>query len=184
MKIAVIGAGRIGETLGKAWAEAGHNVMYGLRDPRQDGAEVATGTLEDAAHHGEVVVFAIPGTVMLETAKSLALDGKIIIDCTNGGPPPDEIAQATPSAQVYKAFNTLGFENFSEPQFGDERADLVYIGAESKRSVVEQLIADVGLNPVYVGGLDQIETLNAAMHFWFALSKRFGRHTAFKVLIS
>ena len=33
MKIAVIGAGNVGGTLGKRWARAGHEVAFGARNP-------------------------------------------------------------------------------------------------------------------------------------------------------
>ncbi len=182
MKIGVIGTGRIGGTLGEAWTRAGHDVMYGSRKPEADSGAANVVTVADAAQHGEVALFAIPGSALLDTAKSLSLDGKLIIDATNGGGTPDELARTVPGATIYKAFNTLGFENFREPQFGDERADLLYIGPEEQRTAIEQLIHDVGLNPVYVGGLGEIGILDTATRFWFALSKRFGRHTAFKVL--
>jgi predicted dinucleotide-binding enzyme len=32
MKIAVIGAGTIGGTIGERWVKSGHQVTYGLRD--------------------------------------------------------------------------------------------------------------------------------------------------------
>ena len=32
MRIAVIGAGNVGTTLGSGWAVAGHQVAYGVRD--------------------------------------------------------------------------------------------------------------------------------------------------------
>ena len=32
MKIAVLGAGNIGGTLGKKWLAAGHEVVFGVRD--------------------------------------------------------------------------------------------------------------------------------------------------------
>lgn len=182
MKIGVIGTGRIGSALGEAWTQAGHDVMYGSRNPKSNPDLANVSTVVDAAQHGEVLLFAIPGAALLDTAKSLSLDGKLIIDATNGGGTPDELAQAVPGATVYKAFNTLGFENFREPQFGDEHADLLYIGPQVQRTPIEQLIRDVGLNPIYVGGLGEIGILDAATRFWFALSKRFGRHAAYKIL--
>jgi 8-hydroxy-5-deazaflavin:NADPH oxidoreductase len=182
MRIGVIGTGRIGSALGEAWTRAGHNVMYGSRNPDGNPDLANVSTVVDATQHGEVLLFAIPGAALQGTVKSLSLDGKTIIDATNGGGTPDELARTIPGATVYKAFNTLGFENFREPQFGDEHADLLYIGPETQRTPIEQLIRDVGLNPVYVGGLEEIGTLDAATRFWFALSKRFGRHTAYKVL--
>jgi predicted dinucleotide-binding enzyme len=33
MKIAVIGYGNVGSTLGLAWTKAGHEVIFGARDP-------------------------------------------------------------------------------------------------------------------------------------------------------
>jgi len=40
MKIAVIGAGNIGRTLGSKWAAAGHEVVYGVRSPGAPGTAV------------------------------------------------------------------------------------------------------------------------------------------------
>ncbi len=189
MKIGIIGAGRIGGTLGKVWAAAGHDVLFGMRDPRRAAEEGITGkvgSFAEAAEHGEAVLFAVPGSVLLETARPLTLAGKIVIDATNGGntdqPVVRALAAAFPTAYVYKAFNTLGFENFQNPTFGTERADLLFIGAPTQQEVVAGLITDVGLNPIYVGDLDQSGALDAALSLWFALSRRFGRHLAFRVL--
>lgn len=190
MKIGVIGAGRIGSSLGQAWSAAGHDVAYGVRDTSKAEAKELAGkvtSVAEAAAHGEVILFAVPGGSVVETVKSLNLSGKIILDATNGGgtgnqPVVQAIAEAAPQSSVYKAFNTLGFENFQNPAFGDLRADLLFIGPESQRAAVEALISDVGLNPVYVGGLDQTAALDAALSLWFTLSRRFGRHLAFKVL--
>jgi predicted dinucleotide-binding enzyme len=35
MRIAIIGAGNVGGTLGKAWAKKGHEVFYGVREPQE-----------------------------------------------------------------------------------------------------------------------------------------------------
>ena len=58
MKIAIIGAGNVGGSLGKAWAKAGHYIIFGVRNPGQGKtqpplAEIGVGatavTLPDAA---------------------------------------------------------------------------------------------------------------------------------------
>jgi len=37
MKLAIIGAGSVGGTLGTAWAQkAGHEIFFGVRDPKSD----------------------------------------------------------------------------------------------------------------------------------------------------
>lgn len=189
MKIGVIGTGRIGGTLGNSWASAGHEVMFGARDPQNTkvNAPATVGTFAEAAAFGEVVVIAIPGDAVLETAQSLDLSGKIVIDCTNGGGTPDKpevqrLAESQPSAHIFKAFNTLGFENFRQPNFDGRRADMLFIGDEGKRKIAAQLIEDAGLRPIYVGDLGNMDILDLKMRLWFRLSQRFGRHTAFSIL--
>ena len=51
-------------------------------------------------------------------------------------------------------------------------------------SQVEQLIADIGLRPVWVGGPEYTPTVDAIASLWFALALKQGRgrHLAFKLL--
>lgn len=199
MKIAVLGAKIIGGTLARKWARAGHEVMVGVRNvnnpetqalARELGA--AVGTVAEAVAFGEAVVFAIPGNAMAETiaAHGPALAGKIIIDAANrmGGGPMNSaalFAAHAPAAQVYRAFNSLGWENFENPQFGDIQADLFYCGpGGATQAAVEGLIGDVGLRPVRLGDLGQVGLVDTIGGLWFALAfgQGMGRHLAFKVL--
>jgi predicted dinucleotide-binding enzyme len=188
MKIGIIGTSRIGGTLGQIWDAAGHNVMFGARDiSRTYDVAGKIGTLAEAVAHGEVVLLAIPGRALLEAAKPLPLAGKIVLDATNGGDTPQQpavqaLAALHPQAFVYKVFNTLGFENFQNPLFGAERGDMLFVGPEIHQAHVSHLIRDVGLNPLYVGDLDQIAILDAALALWFGLARRLGRHLALRVL--
>lgn len=199
MKVAVLGAKIIGSTLARKWARAGHDVMFGVRNV--DNPEVqalaqelgaTVGTPAEAIAFGEAIVFAIPGNAMEETiaAHGPALAGKIAIDAANrmgGGPMNSAAAFAAhaPGLQVYRAFNSLGWENFEHPQFGDIQADLFYCGPGSgAQAAVEQLIRDVGLRPVRVGDLGQIGLVDTIGSLWFALAfgQGMGRQLAFKVL--
>jgi hypothetical protein len=199
MRIAVLGAKVVGGTLARKWAQAGHAVMFGVRNTenpevqalaRELGATV--GPPAAAIAFGEAVVFAIPGGAMEETIATHgpALAGKIVVDTTNrmGGETMNSVAAFTahaPAAQVYRAFNSLGWENFENPQFGDIQADLFYCGPSGVGQVaVEQLIRDVGLHPVCLGDLGQVGLVDTIGSLWFALAygQRMGRHLAFKVL--
>lgn len=67
MHIGVIGAGRIGGTVGGLWVHAGHRVMFGSRTPERLtelvaslGAGASHGTLAEAAAFGEVLLIAVP----------------------------------------------------------------------------------------------------------------------------
>jgi predicted dinucleotide-binding enzyme len=94
----------------------------------------------------------------------------------------EAIRSAAPRAQVFRAFNTLPWETFAEPRFGETGADLFYCGPADKRDVIEGLIRDVGLEPVYVGDLNWISVVDPLAGLFFALSQRLGRGLAFKLL--
>ncbi len=200
MKIAVLGAKIIGGTLARKWAQSGrHQIMFGVRsvdnpETQSLARELAApvGTVTEAVAFGEVVLFAIPGNAMEETIAALGptLNGKIVIDAANrmGGGAMNsaaEFAAHAPGVQVYRAFNSLGWENLEDPMFGDIQADLLYCGpAGAGRDAVEQLIRDVGLRPVCVGDSRQVGLVDAVGSLWFALAfgQGMGRHLAFKVL--
>ena len=193
MKIGIIGAGNIGRTLGKKWMNAGHDVLYGVRDPsKRIEADGNYATTEEAIQFGEVLLFAIPGGSIAEVATKYAtyLNHKIIIDATNKMSEPIvnnlfHFEQHAPDAQLYRAFNSLGWENFEEPEINGEQADLLYCGIEEdSRSIIEGLIEDIGLNPVYVGGLDRAPLVDSLGLLWGALAygQGMGRRLAFRVL--
>src|SRR5262245_57892782 len=87
MKIAVIGAGSVGITLGKAWQRRGHNVTYGVRTPDDPkyaslGADVVTNG--QAASGADVVALCTPWQGTREALRSCGdLSGKVLVDCTN-----------------------------------------------------------------------------------------------------
>jgi len=151
------------------------------------------GSLADALNSDpDVVDMAIPGTAMDATIAQYAglLDGRTIIDSANrmAGDPLNSFAtfqQHTPRARIYRAFNTLGWENFADPKFDGVQADLFYCGTDGEaRAAVEQLISDVGLRPMYLGGVEQVDVVDSVVRLWFALAvgQGKGRHLAFKVL--
>jgi predicted dinucleotide-binding enzyme len=187
MRIAVIGAGNIGGTIGGRWETAGHEVVYGLRDPsKKSGAR----PIGDALETAEAVLLAIPGGAVAEFARDhgKALDGKIVIDATNNLRAASahswaEIAKAAPSAQVYRAFNTYGWEVFAEPSIGGSQPDLFYAGPDGVgQRTVERLIEDVGLRPIRVGGADAVDVVDGVLRLWFTLAQSRGRRIAFRLI--
>ncbi|HKV03001.1 MAG TPA: NAD(P)-binding domain-containing protein [Ktedonobacteraceae bacterium] len=202
-RIAVLGAGKVGGTLGKKWLAAGHEVTFGVRDPgssrlqslqSESGTPLVVRTLAQALENAEVVLFAISGASMKETIVRHAaqLDGKILIDAANNISSSHmnnvnslAVFRAhTPHAAIYRAFNTYGWENFADPLYQGVPGDLFYCGpAGSSQTVVEQLISEVGLRPVRVGDADQADLVDSLLRFWFTLSHSQGtRHLALKLL--
>lgn len=181
----MIGGGNIGQTVGEAWRRAGHDVVFASRSP----APPRTVAIADAIAGAEVVLLATPGAVVPEllAEHGAALDGRVVIDATNdvGGERlshADAYAEFAPGARFVRAFSTLGFEMFADPSIGGEVADLFWCGPED--AGVEQLIADVGLRPVRVGGIDAIDVVDGVCRLWLTLVFRQGhpRRLAFRML--
>jgi 8-hydroxy-5-deazaflavin:NADPH oxidoreductase len=83
MKIAVLGAGSVGSTIGRLWHAAGHDVTFAARHaarPRALAAELGdrahAASVADAAGAAEVVLVAVPGPVVTEVLQAAGpLDG-------------------------------------------------------------------------------------------------------------
>lgn len=202
LTIAVLGGGNIGGTLGRKWYASGHQVAFGVSDPngknaqslRTDlGESITIGTIDEALETNPgIVVLALPGVQMdaVITKHAAQLDGRVLIDTANRlntGPMNSfaTLQKHTPHASLFRAFNSLGWENFANPIFDGVPADLFYCGTGGEaREQVEQLIADIGLNPIYLGDVEQVNVVDSVGSLWFALVFGQGkdRHLAFKVL--
>jgi 8-hydroxy-5-deazaflavin:NADPH oxidoreductase len=189
MKIAVIGKGNIGGTLGSKWSAAGHDVVYGTRDGSGEGPGGAQVRGIGAAVEGaDVVVLAVPGQAAPDVVSELGagLAGKVVIDAANriGAPEFDSralIAAAAPSARYVRAFNSLGWENFADPMPG---TSLFFAADPEARTTAEELISAVGLEPAFLGDASATATVDGLLPLWFALVKQNGgdRKVALRVL--
>jgi 8-hydroxy-5-deazaflavin:NADPH oxidoreductase len=189
MRIAVIGTGNIGGTLGGKWHSAGYDVIYGARTEQSTGPGGAPVLPVSVALNGaDVVVLAVPGQAVAEvvSGNGTYLAGKVVIDATNRMGAEEfnaraAIIAAAPDVRYARAFNTLGWENFAEPPTG---ADLFFAADPQARATVEELIAAIGLEPVFVGDADATRTVDGVASLWFALVQQSGgnRKLAFRVV--
>jgi predicted dinucleotide-binding enzyme len=189
MKIAIIGTGNVGGTLGRRWRAAGHDVAYGSRAGSGDGpGGAAVMPIGDALTGADAVVLAVPGGAVAEivAANGSALAGKVVVDAANRMGEPEAnsraaIAAAAPDARYVRAFNTLGWENFADPPAG---AALFFAADPGARPVAEELISAVGLEPVFVGEAGASRTVDALVPLWFALVRQNGgnRRVALRVV--
>jgi 8-hydroxy-5-deazaflavin:NADPH oxidoreductase len=176
--IAVIGTGFVGSALGPRLAEAGHEVIYGSRDPsRQDVADLVARTGEsaaattpaEAARRASIVVLALPWNAVEDVVRDLGdLSGKIIIDPTNPRTTAEDgyrdypfdssnaerIQRLAPGAIVVKAFNTLAAATMSDPTIATGPVTVPIVGddADAKRTVAAMARA-IGLEAIDVGPL-------------------------------
>jgi len=137
MNIGVLGTGVVGETIGTALTEKGHNVRLGSRSPNNEKAtswvkksnhHATQGDFADAASFGEILFLCLNGAHALDAIRSIdadSINGKIVVDVTNPldfskGMPPrlleglnnstslgEQIQAALPGASVVKTFNTV-----------------------------------------------------------------------------
>jgi predicted dinucleotide-binding enzyme len=189
MRIAVIGKGNIGGSLGTKWRAAGHDVVYGARDGSGEGPGGApVRGIGEALKDVDVVVLAVPGQVIADvvTGHGAALAGKTVIDAVNriGAPEFDSraiIADAAPQARYVRAFNSLGWENFADPLPG---TNLFFAADPEARALAEELISAVGLEPTFVGDATATATVDGLLPLWFALVQQNGgnRRVALRVI--
>jgi NADPH-dependent F420 reductase len=208
MEIAIIGAGDVGGTLGRLWANKGHQIMFGVRNfqghnvlnlIRSIGSGVKVGTIGEAASFADVIVLAIPWKAVEETIKSAGdLSGKILIDPTNpikadltgliiesSTSAAEEIAKWAKDSKVVKAFNSIGAKTLDNLQFGLVRADAFICGDDFKsKTVVKKLATEIGFDTVDAGPLINARVLEYLALLWIhlAYSQQMGPNIAFKLL--
>ncbi|WP_028266295.1 NADPH-dependent F420 reductase [Arthrobacter sp. MA-N2] len=199
IRVAVIGTGIIGQTLAARFVQAGHIVTMGTRNPQRDDlvelarrAGASLTSIEDAINSSEAVVWAINGSAMADAIPAYGqhLAGKVVIDATNniGAPSMNSLSLITehaPSAHAYRAFNSLGWENFANPRYGELNGDLLYTGpAGPAQAVAENLIESTGLRPIRVGDNDKAKIVDDFVALWFSLAigQGMGRELGFKIL--
>jgi hypothetical protein len=207
MKIAIIGAGNVGSSLGRAFAANGHQVRFGVREPDKIaelvagcGETTSAGDIADAAEFGEIVILAVPwaaaraaiqaagdlrGKVLVDTVNPLAwIDGPVIADEVRGSSAAEIIAELS-RARVVKAFSTHGAEFNLAPRIGDIPVDTYICGDdEEAKAIVASLAKDLGFSVIDTGPLRNASLLEhlAALWVYLAVKSDLGRTFVFKAL--
>ncbi len=180
MKIGIIGAGMIGSTLAKLWADAGHEVIISSRHPEdlkplveRIGARATAGTSLEAAALGNVVLLTVPLSAIPDLAGDLKqeLNRKLVLDTGNAYERRDGVAaaQATadprgsagwaaamfPGARWVKAFNTVYFRTLESEAHRDGDRVGIPLASDDAGALDEaaELVRDAGFDPVIVGAL-------------------------------
>ncbi|MDX1664178.1 MAG: NADPH-dependent F420 reductase [Candidatus Promineifilaceae bacterium] len=207
MKIAIIGTGNVGGTLGARWGKAGHTVVYGSRQPEREdvqalvansGDSAAAAPPVEAVAGAEVVLLAVPWRAAEDAATTVAnWQNKILIDATNPIAPgfqlavggessgAEQIAARAHGARVVKAFNTTGWDNMADPDYDGEAATMFICGDdEAAKETVADLAETLGFDVADVGGLAAARWLEPMAMAWISLAMRqgLGRNIAFRLM--
>lgn len=178
MKIGVIGSGSLGGTVGGLWVKAGHEVMFSSRHPeeltslvRPLGPRASTGTAQQAAAFGDVILFAVPYEALRDLGSSLRalLRGKVVLDSCNpsasdharlaqelGTNNVGEMSrQLLPETRLVRVFSAVDATS-AEASFNrrTEKLGVPLAGDDTgAMKTAEQLVRDAGCEPVVAGNL-------------------------------
>jgi 8-hydroxy-5-deazaflavin:NADPH oxidoreductase len=172
---AIIGFGKIGKALAKAFARKGIDVSVATtRDPESFASEAATigtgiipATLADAVK-ANVIFLAVRFESHQDVARALPdWQGKIIVDVTNAyGVPPEKmrglpsarfVAQAFTGGKFVKGFNHLGAAILDQDPAVHGGRRVVFLASDDDGAVAEigTLAENLGFAPIKLGGLSE-----------------------------
>jgi len=209
MRIAFIGYGNVGAPLADRLQRAGHQVTLAASDTNSNSvrkalarnAGLAVAPTAEAVGAADVVFLATPFQANEDALKGVSAEiaGKVLVDCTNPVGPglshglgnvqsgSDMVQKLAPDARVVKAFSIYGFENFENsayPAYG-VRPAMLYCGRDAAaKKTVGELIAQLGWEPVDVGGLEQALHLEHMTLLWVRMVRVDGAspHTVWATL--
>jgi 8-hydroxy-5-deazaflavin:NADPH oxidoreductase len=191
-RIGVLGSGDVGRALATGFIGLGHEVKIGSRDPQKlqawadsAGERATTGTFEDAARFGDILVLATLGVAAEDAVRMAGIgnfDGKVVIDTTNPldfstGLPRlsighddslgEVIQRLLPNARVVKCFNTVGNAHMVNPQFPGGPPDMFLCGNDDDaRKIVSQICQHFGWGVVDIGGIEGSRHLEPMCLVW------------------
>lgn len=175
MKIAVLGTGVVGQTIGTKLIQLGHDVKMGSRTNNNEkaeawvktaGAHASHGTFTDAAASAEIIFNCTKGDATLEVLNAAGeknMNGKILIDISNpldfskGFPPTlsicndnslgETIQKTFPDVKVVKTLNTMNCGLMVNPSMvaGDHTVFVNGNDADAKTEV-KKILASFGWN--------------------------------------
>jgi len=183
MKIAVLGAGAVGSTIGRIWHAAGHDVTFAARHaarPRALAAELGerahAASVAGAVAGAEVVLVAGPALAGIDALQAAGqLDGRIVIDAANSlergvfGQQQlslRSLAGAFPRARWVRAFNSLNVNVMAGDNHREPPWVLFLSGDQQAKPAAARLIRDAGFDPVDLGGIDDSQLQDPGSALW------------------
>ncbi len=212
MKMAIIGAGNVGGSMGKRWAQAGHEIVFGVPNPTSEKTNSLLASISknaratrvsEAAAVSDVIVLTVPWEAVQAVANEVGdCKGKPLIDVTNPiimsqegltaglvvghtTSAAEQLAQWAPSARVVKAFNQTGAGNMADSHYGGERPTIFYCGDDvAAKNIAAGLGEELGFEMIDAGPLRAARLLEPLAMLWIhlAIAQGMGTNFAFKVL--
>lgn len=195
-KVGIIGSGVVAHALANGFLKYGYDVMMGSRDSakleewkEKSAGKGKTGTFEETAKFGEIIVLAVKGAGAIE-AINLAgiknLNGKTIIDTTNpidDKRPPDNgvlhfftsleeslmerLQKAVPDANFVKSFNIVGNVFMVDPDFGGVKPTMFICGNnDNAKNEVKAILEQFGHETEDMGKAEAARAIEPLCILW------------------
>lgn len=191
MKLAILGTGNVGSTIGAKLLELGHSVMMGSRTKDNEKAlafveahpeRASAGTFAEASEFGEMIFNCTAGVSSIEALNmsgSNALENKILIDLANAldfskGMPPslsvvntdslgEQIQHAFPNTKVVKTLNTMWCGLMVNPALinGGDHQNFICGNDNAAKDEVKKLLNSFGWLPENILDLGDITKARA-----------------------
>ncbi|MUL76423.1 NADPH-dependent F420 reductase [Mycolicibacterium sp. CBMA 226] len=193
MPIAIIGAGNVGSTLGRAWQRLGHEITYGVRNPDDSKYNDLSPVTDNAAAvaAADVVAVCTPWQATQAAVSACGdLAGKVVIDCTNPLTPDvtalelghttsgaEQVAAWAPGARVCKAMNQIGAPMMDAPALPSSPVMFICGDDAAAKDIAAQLVRELGFETLDAGDLTAARLLEPLALLWIHMALRRGLGT-------
>ncbi len=190
-KIGIIGSGIVAKVLATGLSRHGYTVMLGSGDKEKreklnKETGLMTGSFEESALFGEIIILAVKGTSAEKVISTLKeqLSGKTVIDTTNpiADKPPvngviqyftsleeslmERLQKTSPNANFVKAFNSVGNSFMIDPEFELKPTMFICGNNVSAKEEVSALLTKVGWEAEDMGNAESARAIEPLCMLW------------------
>ncbi len=192
-KIGILGSSNVGKALGEGFIKYGYEIMIGSREPAklkewqsQQGEKALSGTFQEVAEFGEIIVLAVKGSAAKEVVKSVQakLKGKTVIDTTNpiaeAAPENgvllfftnmnkalmEDLQEHAPDVNFVKAFSCIGSPFMVDPSFPQKPSMFICGNNEAAKKEVREIVEKFGHEVEDMGGAEAARAIEPLCILW------------------
>jgi predicted dinucleotide-binding enzyme len=193
MKIGVLGSGIVAQTLAAGFVKHGYETMVGTRDKsklaewNRANPKARLGSFSETAAFGDVVVLAVKGLASAEAVRAAGdnVSGKVVIDATNpiaDAPPENGLLKLSsslddslmerlqrefPRVRFVKAFSSVGYFHFVDPQFGGVKPTMFICGNDgAAKKTVTEILDQFGWEAADMGTVESARAIEPLCVLW------------------
>lgn len=193
-KIGIIGSGVVAQSLGSGFIKHGYEVMLSSRDEAKlndwkskNGDKASTGSFEDAAKYGDLVILAVKGSAAadaIDEAGPQHLKGKTVIDTTNpidAAPPEngvlkfftgldealmEQLQERFPDVHFVKSFNSVGNGFMVNPAFKEKPTMFICGNNDDAKKQVKDILDKFGWEISDMGKAEAARAIEPLCMLW------------------